>query len=75
MVFLILCFQISDFYQRRMIQSSPSMEQDKSKADVKETDSEQELEVWMKALLLPRATLIPPYPPSEAAFVSIRRCW
>lgn len=60
MVFSILCFQISDFYQRRMIQSSPSMEQNRSKAEEKEPDCEQELEVWMKALLLPRATQTQP---------------
>lgn len=38
-------FQISDFYQRRMIQSSSSVEQDRSKESVR-PESEQELEVW-----------------------------
>ncbi|XP_047441039.1 vacuolar protein sorting-associated protein 13D isoform X3 [Mugil cephalus] len=37
--------QISDFSQRRMIRTSPSCEQDKSKEDVKKKDPEQELEV------------------------------
>lgn len=42
---VVFILQISDFYQRRMIQSSSSVEQDRSKACVK-PDSEQELEVW-----------------------------
>ncbi|CAK6974430.1 intermembrane lipid transfer protein VPS13D isoform X2 [Scomber scombrus] len=37
--------QISDFNQRRMIRSSPSTEQDKTKEDVKKKEPEQELEV------------------------------
>lgn len=44
-LFLILFFQISDLYQRRVIQSPPSVELDRSR-DVVELDSEQELEVW-----------------------------
>lgn len=42
---VVFIFQISDFYQRRMIQSSSSVEQDRSKDPVT-PDSEQELEVW-----------------------------
>ncbi|XP_062282583.1 intermembrane lipid transfer protein VPS13D isoform X2 [Scomber scombrus] len=37
--------QISDFNQRRMIRSSPSTEQDRTKEDVKKKEPEQELEV------------------------------
>ncbi|XP_030278179.1 vacuolar protein sorting-associated protein 13D isoform X1 [Sparus aurata] len=37
--------QVSDFNQRRMIPSSPSTEQDRSKEDVKKRETEQELEV------------------------------
>ncbi|XP_044206610.1 vacuolar protein sorting-associated protein 13D isoform X2 [Thunnus albacares] len=37
--------QISDFNQRRMIRSSPSTEQDRSKEDVKKKEPTQELEV------------------------------
>ncbi|KAM6982880.1 intermembrane lipid transfer protein VPS13D isoform 1-T1 [Tautogolabrus adspersus] len=37
--------QISDFNQRRMLRSSPSTEQEKSKEEVKKTEPEQELEV------------------------------
>uniref|UniRef100_A0A8C4H619 Vacuolar protein sorting 13 homolog D n=1 Tax=Dicentrarchus labrax TaxID=13489 RepID=A0A8C4H619_DICLA len=37
--------QISDFNQRRMIQSLPSTEQDKSKEEVKKKEPEQELEL------------------------------
>ncbi|CAJ1055202.1 vacuolar protein sorting-associated protein 13D isoform X2 [Xyrichtys novacula] len=37
--------QISDFNQRRMLRSSPSSEQEKSKEEVKKTEPEQELEV------------------------------
>ncbi|KAM7412373.1 hypothetical protein PAMA_022044 [Pampus argenteus] len=37
--------QISDFNQRRMIRSSPSTEQDRSKEDMKKKEPEQELEV------------------------------
>lgn len=44
-VFGLSPFQISDFNQRRMIRSSPSTEQDKSKEDVKKKEPEQELEV------------------------------
>lgn len=43
--FFILFFQISDFYQRRMIHSSSSVEHDRSNDSV-EPESEQELEVW-----------------------------
>uniref|UniRef100_UPI0037E8D5D5 intermembrane lipid transfer protein VPS13D n=1 Tax=Semicossyphus pulcher TaxID=241346 RepID=UPI0037E8D5D5 len=37
--------QISDFNQRRMLRSSPSTEQEKSKEEVKKAEPEQELEV------------------------------
>ncbi|XP_038577495.1 vacuolar protein sorting-associated protein 13D isoform X3 [Micropterus salmoides] len=37
--------QISDFNQRRMMRSSPSTEQDRSKEDVRKREPEQELEV------------------------------
>ncbi|XP_070696419.1 intermembrane lipid transfer protein VPS13D [Pempheris klunzingeri] len=40
--------QISDFNHRRMIRSSPSSEQDRSKEDVKKKEPEQELEVLVK---------------------------
>lgn len=45
---VLFIFQISDFYQRRMIQSSSSVEQDRSKEPV-EQEQEQELEVWAPA--------------------------
>lgn len=41
---VVFVSQISDFYQRRMIQSSSSVDPDRSKDCVK-PDSEQELEV------------------------------
>lgn len=56
---MIPLFQISDFYQRRMIQSSPSMEQDTSKENVKKAD-EQELEVPPPTLPLTTAALLGP---------------
>ncbi|KAM4610547.1 intermembrane lipid transfer protein VPS13D [Polymixia lowei] len=37
--------QISDFNQRRMLRTSPSIEEDRNKDDVKEKEPEQELEV------------------------------
>nr|XP_046254049.1 vacuolar protein sorting-associated protein 13D isoform X1 [Scatophagus argus]XP_046254050.1 vacuolar protein sorting-associated protein 13D isoform X1 [Scatophagus argus]XP_046254051.1 vacuolar protein sorting-associated protein 13D isoform X1 [Scatophagus argus] len=43
--------QISDFHQRRMIQSSPSTEQDRTKENVKKKETEQEQEQELEVLV------------------------